>query len=94
VKLKIEATRSYQVEGPGESYCATVYSRRDAELVKRLAEGIPRLKCLKQHATGKQPKGFYLYLKRGNETYPVLETYDRRLDKAARKVQHLFIGEA
>jgi hypothetical protein len=83
VKLRVERTVSYQVEGPGESYCATTYSRHDAELVKRLAETIPNLHCLKEGSKGKQPKGLYVYV-RGQ---PLVETYDRRLDKLVR--QHI-----
>jgi hypothetical protein len=94
MKLKLERTVSWQVEGPDESYCATTYSRRDAVLVASLARKIRGLKCLKEGSTGKQPKGLYLYIKRGGERYPAVETYDPRLDRAVRKVQHLLKGEA
>jgi hypothetical protein len=83
LKLRIEKTTSWQVEGPGESYCATVYSRSDAELVRQLARGISKLRCLKETGSGKQVKGIYLY--KGGE--PLVEVYDKRLAK--RVGQHI-----
>ena len=84
--LKIERTVSWQVEGPHEAYCATTYSRPDAVLVKKLADTIPKLRCLKEDSS--QPRGIYIYKRIGGKRYPLVEVYDSRLARLVK--QNLF----
>jgi len=93
--LHIEKTTSWQVEGPGNQYCLTAYSKHDALLGMRLARGIPGLKCLDEGVPGKQPKGIYIFLKdpKTGRTYPELEVYDRRLATRIRANLSKFKGD-
>ena len=89
--LKIERTVSWQIEGAQGSYCATTYSKHDAVLVRKLAEGIPHLRCLK--GTGHQPKGYYTYVKKGQKSYPLAESYDIRLFRKIERVKNQLRGD-
>jgi len=94
-RLTVEKTVAWQVEGPGDSYCCTTYSKQDALVCRELAKDIPRLKCLKQSATSNQPKGLYVYLteKGTGDKYPEIEVYDKRLEKKVRENLSRFKGD-
>lgn len=90
--LRIEKTTAWQVEDDRGGYCATFYSKRDAELGRRLAEDIPDLKCLRKPG---ERKGIYVFLTdpRTGESFPEIEVYDARLAARIRKNIRRFKGD-
>ncbi len=74
-------------------YCATAYSRHDISLIKDLAKGIPRLRCLPRE--GGEQKGIYIFLEdpQTGEKFPEIEVYDRRLAARIRANLPKFKGD-